>query len=184
MRQSSFKSDTLEMQMWPDRSTWQAYLATAASGNCIVLGADAEVIEAFYTVTLYLDSSLQNRAIIAVCSEGHGLNPALWLHPDGKHLLLGFNSQVACIYLPQIELQAVYELECLFYRFFWLPQAQRLLVQHEIGLVAFSTTISEVWRYSGDVITDMRADDATVRLSLMDAPPVCLSLDDGSVIID
>lgn len=182
--QFSSGAHALEMQAWPDRHTWQAYLATATPGHCVVLGTDAEAIRAFYTVTLHRDSLMQAKTIIAVCSEGHGLSPALWLHPDGAHILVGFNSQVTCIDLLQIESRAVHELESLFYRFLWVPEAQRLIVQHEIGVVAFSTAITEVWRYSEDIITAMSTDGDVIQLAFMDAPPVRLSAHDGLVIAE
>jgi hypothetical protein len=130
---------------------------------------------------MYLGWAEQDKFGIGLCAEGHGLMPQLLLQPEHERLLLGFNSQVAVFQFPAARLGPLWDLETLFHRFVWLGSMNRILVQHEIGILALTESLEVAWQFSQDVITRLEVVGTDLSLTFMDSGPARLRLLDGSL---
>ena len=175
----SFASHTVSLQSWPTKPQMLESLSTCDAGT-LVLGQDAEQQRAFYSAIVHLGWEGFRTFGIGICSEGHGLVPTILLQSNQERVIIGLNSEVIGIDLPQGNLRFRLLLDSLFMRLLELPRHKLLLIQHEIGIVALAETGEVPWKFSRDIITRLRLSESELLLEFMDSTPARLDLYSGS----
>lgn len=168
----------LEHRQWADKAQLSQHLA-ARCRKYRLLGEDIDSPQEFFSVTIQPVNSPLSLTGIGIYSMGIGLQPAICLQAETGILLIGFNFQVCGVDLHDNTLVYCHELNSPFYYFLLLPTHGRILVQHEVGVVVLTKEGKDLWKFDGDIITDLRYSDNRVDLQFMDAPPVSLALDSG-----
>ncbi len=170
----------IRVDTWLDRRSLADHLVQCNQGQ-YMLGADTAYPKAFFSITVYPGCAEYERDCfgIGLCSEGHGLLPHLLLQSEHNRLLLGFNSQVAAFRPPDTEPFGLWNLDTLFHKFVWFGAMERILIQHEIGVLALTSELKVAWRFSRDVITRLMIVGADLSLDFMDSESIVLRLLDG-----
>ena len=120
---------------------------------------------------------------IGLCSMGIGLQPAIYLQAETRKLLIGFNFEVCSVDLDDNTLAYCHELNSPFYYFLPMPTQARILVQHEVGIVMLTKEGKILWKFDGDIITNLQYSSNQVDLQFMDTPPISLALDSGKQLL-
>lgn len=175
----SFLEHEIELRTWHNKQEMVNFIATSEAGY-LLLGENPDQESEFYSVTIYL-SQTTSRFGVGICSLGIGLVPVLLPQPENSMLLLGFNSEVLWIHIPDGKLAVRLELETVFHSFLPVHARGMILVKHEIGIVAIEPRGKVLWKFSRDVITKAHVEGGRLHLQFMDSPPVVLNLSDGSL---
>lgn len=172
----------LECRQWADKAQLSQYLATRCR-KYRLLGENIDTPQEFFSVTIQpVDPSLSITGI-GICSMGIGLQPAIYLQAETRKLLIGFNFHMCGVDLHDNTLTYCHELNSPFYYFSPMPIQARILVQHEVGIVMLTQEGRILWKFDGDIITDLQYSDNRIDLQFMDAPPVGLALDSGKPLL-
>lgn len=178
--QINFHLYTASIHTWQEERDMLAHLATCELGQ-VILGQTAEQKLEFYTCT-FAEFRPKRRFGVGICSEGHGLKPGLFPHPERERCYFGFNSQIIAVDIQERRVVWGRNLDSLFYTFLYVASERIVLGLHEIGVVALSLDGEMLWSYSRDVVTDVQISAERVRLEFMDAAPTSLELLRGEVI--
>jgi hypothetical protein len=169
---------TTELREWPTEIEMRGYVLACKSGN-LILGEDALQYHRFYSIEFYLESSDLSSLRVGLISEGHGLVPHLLLRPEKSQALFGFNWEVACVNISEKRLVFSLDLDSLFYCFIPLFSYERILVRHEIGVIAIDEAGNKQWSYTKDIITKLLIDETTLELHFFDKSSVRLDIMTG-----
>jgi len=153
-----------------------------ARDGALVLGTDAEHAQEYFSLTVTDLRTSAPPLQVVVCSEGHGLPPQILLRPGRDEILLGFNSEVCALEVAGGSLLRRAELGSLFRDFVEVPPRGLVLALHELGVTALNDELEQVWSCAQDVVQDWGLEPEALTLTFMDAPPLRLSLVDGSPI--
>ena len=178
--QINFHLYTASIDTWQDERDMLTHLATCELGQ-VILGQTAEQKLEFYTCT-FAELRPKRRFGIGIYSEGHGLKPGLFLHPELAQCYFGFNSQIIAVDIQQRRIVWDRKLDSLFYAFLYVASECIVLAVHEIGVVALRLEGEMLWSYSRDVVTDIQIGNGRVRLEFMDVMPISLDLLSGEAI--
>lgn len=168
----------LDLRTWARREELEEYLR-GLQGSSVLLGRDAQVGAAFYSVTLRWSGG--NDVAYGVISEGHGLVPCALMEDPGIGLVIGLNQEVVGVEATKAQVRFRHELDALFWTFLLTPSPEVIVVIFEIGAMAIAPDGQELWRYSKDLVTDYAIVDNEVRLAFLDETPVSLDLASGAI---
>ncbi len=70
-------------------------LSTGMNNGNILIGKDAEQRSGFHAIRIDSDWDGMNSFGIGIYSEGHGLEPHLFVQPERNRLIIGFNSEIS-----------------------------------------------------------------------------------------
>ncbi|MGE0102579.1 MAG: hypothetical protein AB7H86_07215 [Blastocatellales bacterium] len=179
----SFLSHTIEVTSLETENELKSRLMTCTYGS-LLLGEDTEDESKFYLLTVSLDCGrIGSRQFgLGICSEQGSLAPHLLLLPEDELMILGFNKEAVGIRLKDGMQSFRLVFDSLLSSFLYLPQQGFILGIHEIGVIAFTKTGQELWRYDKDVVTEYFVEKARLNLRFMDSPSVSLLLSDGRVV--
>ncbi|RKZ81890.1 MAG: hypothetical protein DRR19_21545 [Candidatus Parabeggiatoa sp. nov. 1] len=154
--------------------------ALSKCSSDLILGENASPQTAFYSVNIHLGWNGQDCFGIGICSEEHGLKPQLLYQSDISQLLLGFNREVVAVGIEDPKIHFRIRLDSLFHSFFVMEKPKkRILIFHEIGVVALEDRDNELWEEEEEledfVIEDFEITGNHHNLIFMDAPPVSLN---------
>ena len=174
---------TIQLAKWGTKRELVHGLVACDAGS-ILLGDDIEEPREFYSAVVYLEWPKTRLGLfgIGICSESDIVTPHLLVEPNTDLLLLGMNAEAVGIRTRQKSEYFRIGLDSAFNSFIYLKQEKIVLISHEIGVVAMTAHGQELWRYSKDIIVDLRIEESTVSLSFMDSAPVALELASGRVI--
>lgn len=170
-----------QCRQWMDKTLMENYL-TDRSGRYHILGGNIEQPREFFSIIIELAEQRIERVGIGICSIGVGLLPHILPLVQAKRIIVGFNSDLYAINLSDATLDFHLELDSLFYCFVPVHLPNRILVQHEIGLVMLTEDTKILWKFARDVITSQQVTNGKIFLEFMDSPSVFLSLESGHVL--
>jgi len=169
---------SIQLNVWQTKHEMISFLRSLEVGY-LILGENPEQEEAFYTVSVLLGPSQKDRFGVGICSQGHGLIPALLLQPESSTLMFGFNSDVVGIEIPYGTVSFRLGLDALFYSFLPVHKRNMVLVLHEIGAVALNQKGQMMWKFAKDVVTGAVIEEEFLYLTFMDSPPIRVHLSTG-----
>lgn len=167
----------IDVQSWLSKDQLVRYLNQFALG--LLLGESNENEKEFYSAT-FRPIPTMNPAMLAVgvCSEGHGISPEALLIST-ELCLFGYNSEIAAIKIATGQLLFRRELDFLFHSLIPVPALNLILVMHETGAVAITTSGEPIWEFSRDVVEKFYITSSTLYLKFMDSEPATLELVSG-----
>jgi len=171
----------LQCRQWMDKPQMENYLANR-SGRHYILGGDTERSREFFSIIVRLAEQPIESIGMGICSIGVGLQPHILPIVQAKRVFVGFNSELYAVNLSDATLAFHLELDSLFYCFVPAHLPDRILVQHEIGLVMLTADAEILWKFERDVITNQQLANGKIFLEFMDAPSVFLSLETGQIL--
>lgn len=171
-----FLQHEIEILLWADEREWNEYLSRCESGR-LILGEDSEGRASLYSLTVYLGSSGQ-RLGIGVRAEAHGLTPTLLLNENVGDIWIGFNRAVVSVDVEQAKVRFRLRIESLFHRF--LPIPDGVLVLHETGVWALTTTGGTIWQHRTDLIANWKLHGEQLLLHFLDEPSVRIDVISGT----
>jgi hypothetical protein len=179
----SFLSHTIEVTSLETENELRNRLRACTSGG-LLLGEDKEDKSKFYLLIISLDcgKSGSRQFGLGIFSEEGSLAPHLLLLPEDELMILGFNKEAVGIRPRDGMYSFRLVFDSLFSSFLHLPQQGFILGIHEIGVIAFTKTGRELWRYDKDVVTEYFVEKDRLNLRFMDSPSVLLRLSDGRVV--
>ncbi|MBN1886577.1 MAG: hypothetical protein JW850_01250 [Thermoflexales bacterium] len=176
----SFAEYSLELHEWQSKHQMISSLEDCEAGSC-VLGENPDQESNFYSVVVHLGQSGLRRYGIGICSQGHGLVPHLLIQPEFLRLILGFNSDIVGIRIPDGRVDFSLHLDSLFYSFLPVYNKKVILVMHESGVVSLTQNGQMIWKFEKDIITRTTIEENYLWLTFMDALPVRLNLLNGAI---
>lgn len=179
----SFLSHTIKVTSLKTEDELRSRLK-ACTYKSLLLGEDTEDKSKFYLLAFSLDCGrIGSRQIeLGICTEDGSLAPHLLLVPEVELVVIGFNKEVVGI-RPKDEIYSFrLVFDSLFSSFLHVPHQGFILGIHEIGVIAFTNTGQELWRYDKDVVTEYFVEKDRLSLRFMDSPSVSLCLSDGRVV--
>jgi hypothetical protein len=171
-----FLQHEIELLRWGNEGERDEYLSQCEAGR-LMLGEDSEGQSSLYSVTVHRGNTGQ-RLGIGVRAEAHGLTPTLLLNESTGDLWIGFNRTVVSVDLELAVVRFSIRLESLFHRF--ISVAGRVLVLHETGVWALTTTGGTIWRHTTDLIENWDLRGEQLFLYLLDEPSVRISVSSGT----
>lgn len=152
----------------------------ASGGGSLLLGSEAESASEYHSLAIYPRGAVGGRFAVGVITQTPDLPPHLLLKPQRNLLLLGFNSEVVGIGLPERTVRFQHTCDWLFTHFLDAPAADVTLALYEVGLLALDADGRELWRKTTDILVDWKLDGDTVRLEQMEAGRLVLDLRTGA----
>lgn len=169
----------LAPKTWESKSDLLAHLATDGS-RALLLGEDTEAPRVYYSFSIP-SASGQGSAEIGIISSGLGTAVAAVLSSHGR----AFVGHDTWITLLEIDTPAVItskRLGGVFYEFLPIDGEDEIVVLHEIGLLRVDWNAAVQWSVDSDVVEARTTDGrGNVVLSVMDGPPLVVSLASGAV---
>ena len=168
----------LEHRQWSNKIQLREYLAKRCRKYAI-LGKNIEDTQEFFSVIIQAAEPPLDNSGVGICSMVIGLQPEIYLQPQNRILLVGFNSTVYGVDLLDSTVAFCHELNSPFYYFAPVSMPPRILVQHEVGIVMLTEEGEVLWKFDGDIITGLQYYDNKLELQFMDTSPISLELESG-----
>jgi hypothetical protein len=168
----------LNCRQWGDKGQMKRFLSSFRH-SYYILDEAFEQQQEFYSVRIQSTEHPGTILLVGICSGGIGLLPSILVLAKPKTLFVGYNSRITIFDIDDAKSVFEYELDSLFYSFTLLPAEDKILVQHETGMVMLTKEGVVIWKFLGDIITNLQIDNGFVLLDFMDAPSVSLVLESG-----
>jgi hypothetical protein len=161
--QPSGAHEDVRPHQWSSRREMEDALV-APGVQPVLLGEDASHAATYLTLPV-------GRLMIAVISESVTAFPCIFLSPEFRHLLVGYNKNVALITKAAGNIVKVVQLYSRFDEF--VPVHSGLVVvMFETGALGLTSEGAELWREDNDVVQDFQLNGGVLTLDFIDAPTV------------
>jgi hypothetical protein len=167
----------VDVQSWASKDDLRNYLGRFEKGLLLEESDDAE--REFFSAAFRPIASVGPQSIaVGMCSEGHGISPeVLLISPEV--CLFGLNSEIVAVRPADGQVIFRKRLDFLFHALIPIHALNLILVIHETGAVAITTSGDSVWEFSRDVVERFHITDNILRFDFMDSELAILDLASG-----
>jgi hypothetical protein len=163
---------------WETRSALKAHLE-ASEHRTLLLGQKAEAPCAYYS---FSPTSSHGRGEIGLISSGLGIGPAAVFLDQGRRMLVGHDTCLTWIGMKPLTVVSSRRVLGVFYEFLPMERDDEIVVIHQIGVLRVDASGGVKWSVNADIVQEWSTEaNGNLILSVMDGPPLVLSLATGAV---
>jgi hypothetical protein len=163
---------------WESRSALQAHL-DASDRPTLLLGQKAEAPSAYYS---FLATSSHGRGDVGLISSGLGSGPAAVFLDQGRRMLVGHDTWLTWVGMEPLTIVSSRRLGGVFYEFLPMERDDEIIILHELGALRVDVNGGVKWTVRTEIVQDWSTEaNGNLILSVMDGPPLVVSLSTGAV---
>lgn len=148
--------------------------------SSILLEGEKGVARRYYSFSV---NGNNLRLLIGVATAGLGTDPIALLFESGRCALVGYDTWLSWIDVSSANVVSTRALSGVFYKFVEVPQADEIVVIHEIGVVRVDANGAVKWSVDTDIIEESSADaNGNLIVHQFDGPLLKISMSTGVVL--